>query len=318
MKKEPTKNPYAKEMTFRQNFERSAIRYFFRINSYIVVLILLVVFLFILDEGLKVLEHIELFRFFSFENEFEWFPTSENARYSIIPLLTGTLLTAVPALIISTICGVITGIFLSEFANARLREILKPTIELFAGIPTVVVGFFMLALGSVIFEDLFSPQNRLNAFVASLGLSFIVIPLIASLTEEALSRIPKEIRMGSYALGATKWQTLKYVTFPAAIGGISSGIIIGFCRALGETMIVLMVSGNAASVSIDLLRSVRTLTATIGAEMGEVSYQSEHYYALFFIGILLFSLTFILNVIAQFLTKKLNKSEIGKANYTNK
>ncbi|MFA8341909.1 MAG: phosphate ABC transporter permease subunit PstC [Rhodothermaceae bacterium] len=313
MNKNSVTNPYAKEMTFRQSFERKAIRYFFRINSYIVALILIVMFLFILNEGLKILEHIEFSKIFAFENG-EWFPTSENVRYSIIPLLTGTLLTSVPAVIISTICGVITGIYLSEFAGGRLREILKPAIEMFTGIPTVVVGFFMLALGSVLFEDLFSPENRLNAFVAALGLSFIVIPLIASLTEEALSRIPKEIRMGSYALGATKWQTLKYVTFPAAIGGISSGIIIGFCRAIGETMIVLMVSGNAASISANLLKSARTMTATIGAEMGEVSYQSEHYYALFFIGILLFSLSFILNIAAQILTKKFSKSELKQIN----
>lgn len=312
MNKKIINNPYSKELSFRQNFERKAIRYFFRINSYFVALILIIVFAFILNEGLKLLEHLELTKLFSSsisgENNFEWFPTSENVRYSIIPLLLGTFLTAVPAVIISTFCGVSLGIYLAEFANVRLREILKPTIELFSGIPTVIVGFFMLAVGSVLFEDIFNPENRLNAFVAALGLSFIATPLIASLTEEALTRIPRGIRMGSYALGATKWQTFRYATFPAAIGGISSAVILGFCRAIGETMIVLMVSGNAASISGDLFRSVRTMTATIGAEMGEVAYQSEHYYVLFFIGILLFSFTFIMNLIAQIITKKLKRN----------
>lgn len=303
-------SPYAKELTFRQKLERNSVRWFFKINSYFVALILIIVFLFILNEGLKVLGHIKITSFFSetSDGKFEWFPTSVNVRYSIVPLIFGTLITSIPAVIISTVCGITVGIYLSEFANVKLREIIKPAFELFSGVPTVVVGFFMLAVGSVLFEDVFNPENRLNAFIASIGLSFIVIPIIASLTEEALSQIPKEIRMGSYALGASKWQTLKYVTFPAAIGGISSGIIIGFCRAIGETMIVLMVSGNAALVSGDLFRSVRTMTATIGAEMGEVVYQSEHYYALFFIGILLFTITFILNLVAQYLTKKIRKS----------
>ena len=302
-------NPYAKKLTFRRNFERKFIRFFFKVNSYIVALVLLVVFLFVLNEGLKVLGHIELPGFFSETSpgKFEWFPTAENERYSIIPLLFGTFFTTVTAVIISTFFGVVAGIYLSEFANNKLREILKPAIELFAGVPTVVVGFFMLSVGAIVFEGVFEPENRLNAFVAALGLSFITIPLIATLTEEALSNIPKEIRTGSYALGASKWQTLIYVTMPAAWQGISASVIIGFCRAMGETMIVLMVSGNAASISGDLMKSVRTMTATIGAEMGEVVYQSEHYYALFFIGILLFTITFILNIIAQFLSKKINR-----------
>lgn len=308
-------NPYAKSLTFRQKFGRNSTKYFFRLNSYLVALILLIVFLFILNESLKVFEHIEFSRFFiSSENntgasKYEWFPTADNERYSIVPLFWGSLLTTIPAVIISTFLGVVVGIFLAEFSSTTTRLILKPTIELFSGIPTVVIGFFMLAVGSTLFQDLFNTENRLNAFAASLGLSLIIIPLIASLTEEAFSRIPKEIRMGSFALGATKWQTLRYVTFPAAAGGVSSGIIIGFCRAIGETMIVLMVTGNAATISTNLFRSVRTLTATIGAEMGEVTYQSEHYYALFFIGILLFSTTFVLNILAQFLTNKLKRNE---------
>ena len=302
-------SPYAKKLTFRKNFERKFIRNFFKINSYFVALILLVVFLFVLNEGLKVLGHIELPSFFSETSpgKFEWFPTAENERYSIIPLLAGTFLTTITAVIISTFFGIIVGIYISEFANNKLREILKPAIELFAGVPTVVVGFFMLSVGAIIFEGLFEPENRLNAFVAALGLSFITVPLIATLTEDALSNIPKEIRMGSYALGASKWQTFIYVTLPAAWQGITSSVIIGFCRAMGETMIVLMVSGNAASISGNLMKSVRTMTATVGAEMGEVVYQSEHYYALFFIGILLFSFTFVLNIIAQFLSKKVNR-----------
>ncbi|HEX3074014.1 MAG TPA: phosphate ABC transporter permease subunit PstC, partial [Ignavibacteriales bacterium] len=227
--------------------------------------------------------------------------------YSLIPLILGTLITAIPATIISTIFGIAVGIYLSEIAKDKSKEFLKPAIELFAGIPTVVLGFFMLAVGATFFQDLFNPPNRLNAFIGSIGLSFVIIPVIASLTEDALRSIPNELRMASYGLGATKWQTISRVIAPAAISGISASIILGFGRAIGETMIVLMATGNAANITADVFRSVRTMTATIAAEMGEVSHQSDHYYALFFLGVALFTITFILNLIAEVIINKMRK-----------
>ena len=308
---------YSKKISKKKIAAEKLFKYFFAANGFVAVLIIILIFLFLLKEGFQVFEQINLSEFFFKEQInpddtitkiYEWYPTSDEPRYSLIPLLVGTLLTAIPATIISTIFGIAVGIYLSEIASSKSREILKPFVELLAGIPTVVVGFFMLAVGATIFSDLFHPANRLNSFLAAIGLSLIIIPIIASLTEEAMRSIPHEMRMGSYALGATKWQTVKNVVFPTAINGISAGIILGFGRAIGETMIVLMASGNASELTFELFRSVRTMTATIAAELGEVSNGSNHYFSLFFIGIILFVSTFILNLIAEIILDKKRKN----------
>jgi len=277
---------------------------------------IILIFIFLFKEGLRALDHIGLLDFLyldrtnssgNVERVFQWYPTSEEPRYSLIPLLVGTFLTAFPATVISTLLGVGAGIYLSEVANPKLKEFLKPMIELFAGIPTVVLGFIMLVIGASFFNDLLHPANRLNAFVAAIGLSFVIVPIIASLTEDALHSIPNELRMASYGLGATKWQTISKVILPAAFSGVSASIILGFGRAIGETMIVLMCAGNAANLTSNIFLSVRTMTATIAAEMGEVSQGSDHYYALFFIGIVLFTITFFLNLIAEIIINKMRK-----------
>ena len=309
-------SPYSKKVSARTQFREKLIKYFFVLNGFAALMIILLIFLFLFKEGYHAFEQINLSDFIYKEKInggaqtkiYEWYPTSEEPRYSIIPLLIGTLLTAIPATIISTICGLAVGIYLSEIASVRVREILKPVIELFAGIPTVVVGFFMLAVGATIFNDFLDPINRLNSFLAAIGLSFIIIPVIASLTEDAMRAVPSDLRMGSYALGATRWHTIRKVIIPTAISGLSAGIILGFGRALGETMIVLMASGNAAELTFDLFRSVRTMTATIAAELGEVSSGSNHYFALFFIGVVLFSFTFVLKLIAEIILNRKRKN----------
>lgn len=306
---------YSKKITGKFLFKERVIKYFFAVNGYIALLLILLIFAFLIKAGYEGFSQINILDYFFKESAsngttqklFEWYPTSENPRFSILPLLLGTLLTAIPAVIISTITGIIVGIYLSEVASPRTREILKPIIEIFAGIPTVVIGFFMLVVAATVLSDLLSPVNRLNAFLASLGLSFIVIPIIASLTEDSMSAVPKELRMASYALGANRWQTITKVVLPAAVRGISAAIILGFGRAIGETMIVLMASGNAAVITVDLFSSVRSMTATIAAELGEVSQSSPHYFALFFIGLFLFSLTFILNLIAEIFLTRMRK-----------
>lgn len=306
---------YRKKISVRKKFVDSLFSNFFRLNALIASILIILIFYFLLKEAVHSFEFIDLHEFVyttkttteSSTKSFEWYPTSEAPRYSLIPLLMGTLLTAIPAVIISTFFGIIVGIYMSEIAGGKTREILKPLIEMFSGIPTVVLGFFMLAIGATILQDILSPTNRLNAFVASLGLSCIIIPMIASLTEDAIRSIPNEIRMASYALGANKWQTIRKVIVPTAINGISAAIILGFGRAIGETMIVLMASGNAAVVTTDIFSSVRTITATIAAEMGEVSQNSAHYYALFFIGMFLFSITFVLNLIVDLVFYKLKR-----------
>jgi phosphate transport system permease protein len=307
---------YAKKINKFTRTKESLIKIFFAINGAAALVFIILIFIFLFKEGFRALEHIGLLDFLyssrtaadgSVKTIFEWYPTSDEPRFSLVPLILGTLLTSLPATIISSIFGVAAGIYLSEIANPKWKEFLKPMIELFAGIPTVVLGFIMLVIGASFFNDLLHPENRLNAFVASIGLSFVIIPVIASLTEDALRSIPNDLRMASYGLGATKWQTINRAILPAAFSGVSASIILGFGRAIGETMIVLMAAGNASNITSNIFLSVRTMTATIAAEMGEVSQGSDHYYSLFFIGIVLFTITFILNLIAEIIINKMRK-----------
>jgi phosphate transport system permease protein len=307
---------YAKKIRKFTRVKESAIKFFFAVNGTMALIFIILIFIFLFKEGIRALDHIGWLDFLyldrtdasgTVQRVFQWYPTSDEPRYSLIPLIIGTLLTAVPATIISTLLGVGAGIYLSEVANPKLKEFFKPMIELFAGIPTVVLGFIMLVVGASFFNDLLNPANRLNAFVAAIGLSFVIIPIIASLTEDALHSIPNDLRMASYGLGATKWQTISKVILPAAFSGVSASIILGFGRAIGETMIVLMCAGNAANLTANIFLSVRTMTATIAAEMGEVSQGSDHYFALFFIGIVLFTITFFLNLIAEIIINKMRK-----------
>jgi phosphate transport system permease protein len=170
-----------------------------------------------------------------------------------------------------------------------------------------VIGFLILAVGSTFFQELFNTGTRLNALLASFGLSIILIPTISSLTEDALRAVPDNLRMASYSLGINKFATIKNVVIPAAISGVSAGIILGFGRAIGETMIVLMASGNAAELTFNLLHSVRTITATIAGELGEVAFGSPHYYSLFFIGTFLLIITFIINLISELIIARMRK-----------
>lgn len=311
-----TNSKYGKRIKKFTRTKESLIKFFFTINGLAALVFIILIFIFLFKEGFRALEHIGLLDFLyttrtsadgTSETVFQWYPTSDEPRYSLIPLILGTLLTSIPATLISTIFGVAAGIYLSEIAHPKWKEFLKPMIELFAGIPTVVIGFIMLVIGASFFNDLLNPANRLNAFVASIGLSFVIIPVIASLTEDALHSIPNDLRMASYGLGATKWQTISKVILPAAFSGVSASVILGFGRAIGETMIVLMAAGNAANITSNIFLSVRTMTATIAAEMGEVSHGSDHYYSLFFIGIVLFTITFILNLIAELIINKMRK-----------
>lgn len=289
------------------------ISFFLMLSGYFSLIIFLLIFVFLFFEASKAFISVDPLSFIfdhndsptgSFNKLFEWYPTSENPKYSILPLLAGTFLTAVFSTLISSILGIISGIYLSEIATPRTREILKPLFEFFSGIPTVVIGFFLLSAGAVFFQDMLGINQKFNALLASTGLSLIIIPIVASLTEEALRAVPDHLRVEAYSLGASKWQTTRLVILPAAYSGISAAIVLGFSRAIGETMIVLMASGNAGELSFNLLQSIRTISATLASEMGEVIYNSEHFFALFVLGTFLFIFTFLLNVAASFLSKR--------------
>ncbi len=237
-----------------------------------------------------------------------WQSVSEIPKYSLIPLLCGSFLVAFPATLLSAIIGIGCAIYLSEVASPKIRETLKPTLELLAGIPSIVIGFFMLAVVATLIQNIFHTKFRLNAFVGALGVSLVILPIVITIAEDALRAVPKELRDASYALGATKWQTIWGTVLPAAVSGISAAVILGFGRALGETMIVVMATGNAALVTGNMFSSVRTMTATIAAELGAVAHGSEHYYALFLVGAVLFTSTFILNIISELILNKMRQN----------
>lgn len=229
-----------------------------------------------------------------------WQPVSREPKYGLLPLVAGTLRVTLVAVAIAGPVGILAAIFTAMFAPRWAREILKPAIEILAGFPSVVIGFFALITLASILQDFTGTTYRLNAFVGGIALSLAVIPIVFTITEDALATVPKELIEASLALGASRWQTAFFVVLPAATLGVFAALLLGIGRAFGETMIVLMATGNAATYSTNTFESVRTLTATIGAEMAEVVFGETHYNVLFLIGSLLFLFTFTLNVFAEF------------------
>lgn len=235
----------------------------------------------------------------------EWMPVSDTPRYGIIPLVLGTLKVTIIALLFAAPIAILAAIYTSMFAKPRIREAIKPAIELLAGFPSVVIGFFALMVLATLLQEIFGYASRLNAFVGGIAMGLASIPVIFTLTEDALTAVPKTYIEASLGLGASKRQTAFYVVLPAAVPGVFAAVILGLGRIFGETMIALMATGNAALSSINPFESVRTLSATIGAEMAEVVFGDTHYSVLFLIGSLLFIFTFILNAVSEFYFKNL-------------
>jgi phosphate transport system permease protein len=230
-----------------------------------------------------------------------WQPVSEVPKFNMVPLLIGSLKASIVALVFSVPLAILAAIFVSQLATPNVREVCKPAIEMLSGIPSVVLGFFALMVQASILQWLFDYPLRLNAFNAGIALGISVIPIIFTISEDALTSVPTTYRDAGLALGANRWQVSWQVMLPAALPGILAAVVLGFGRVVGETMIVLMASGNAAVVSWDLFDSCRTMTATIAAEMGEVEVGGIHYRMLFFIGILLFLMTFVTNLVGEYL-----------------
>jgi phosphate transport system permease protein len=232
-----------------------------------------------------------------------WQPVSLDPQYGIIPLLVGSLKVTLIALLLAGPIGIFAALYTSNFAPKWAREGMKPVIEILAGFPSVVIGFFALVIMASLLQSIFGFQFRLNAFVGGVAMALAVIPIIYTVSEDALAAVPKVMTEASLAVGATKWETALFVILPSATPGIFAALILGFGRAFGETMIVLMATGNAALLSPSLTDPVRTLSATIGAEMAEVVFGDTHYRVLFFVGALLFIISFSLNAIAEFFVR---------------
>jgi len=255
----------------------------------------LLIFLFLLREGLPVFSEVSLGNLFGTR----WYPTFD--LFGTLPLILGSALVTVTAILIALPLGVATAVFVREMAPAWTREVLKPVIEVLAGIPSVVLGFFGMTLVAPFVRESLGAPTGLTALTGALILAYMALPTIVSVAEDALDAVPKSYRDAGLAMGATQWQTIWRVVVPAARSGIVTAVMLGMGRAIGETMAVMMVTGNAARMPVtldSLLRPVRTMTATIATEMGEVAQGSVHYHALFGVGIILFVLTFLINLAA--------------------
>lgn len=231
-----------------------------------------------------------------------WSPTAGDGKFGMLPLLLGSAYVTVGALVIAVPLGLACAVFIAETAPARVKEILKPAVEMLAAIPSVVYGFLgLLVIGPWMARTFDLPIGQFAA-LGSLLLAVMAIPTIVSVAEDAIHNVPRSVRDSSLALGATRWQTITRAILPSARSGIAAAILLGMGRAIGETMVVLMVTGNAAVIPQGLegfLRPVRTMTATIAAEMGETAVDTPHYHALFAIGLILFVITFVTNTIAD-------------------
>jgi len=231
-----------------------------------------------------------------------WNPVSiKNPVYGMIPLMWGTFLVSIMASAIAIPVGMGCTLYVHEVAHPRIKGLLKPVIEILAGIPSVIYGFFALVILADWINAALDSTTRLNALNGAIMLAVMMIPIMVSLSEDALNSVPTELKEASYALGATRWETLKGVMIPAAFSGIVAAIVLSLGRAIGETMTVLMATGNTAVIELDPLHSVETMTAVIAIEMGEVAQGSLHYNALFAVGVVLFAITFIVNSIAEYI-----------------
>jgi phosphate transport system permease protein len=240
-----------------------------------------------------------------------WQPVSGEPKYNILPLFAGSLKITVISLLVAFPLSVLAALYVADFAGKKAREVIKPTIELLAGIPSVVVGFFALVILSTWVQSVFGTEHRLNALVAGLGLSFAVCPIVFTISEDALRAVPASHRAAAIALGATRAQTLLRVVLPAATPGIAAAGVLGFGRAIGETMIVVLASGNAALMDLGWGRSTRTVTATIAQELGEVVVGSPHYHVLFALGALLFLATLGVNLAGERIVMRMRRSMAG-------
>lgn len=264
------------------------------LSGFTTIVIVLLIFIFLLRDALPVLKTVSLKSLLFGQS---WYPNMDE--YGFLPLILGSLLVTSGAVLIGVPIGVAAAIYIGEIASPRLREILKPTIEILAAIPSVVVGFLGLVLLAPFLQKLLDLPTGLTALTGAIMLAFMAMPTIISIAEDALHAVPQDYRAASLAMGATQWQTISKVVVPAARNGILAAVMLGVGRAIGETMTVLMVTGNAPVMPHSFLQSVRTMTATIAAEMGETVRDSDHYYSLFALGAVLFLMTFVINLIAD-------------------
>jgi phosphate transport system permease protein len=298
----------ASESTARLSFAKEqAIKTIFFFTAFFAVIVVVFILLFLLRDGYVIFEKVGVLTFLSGAT---WAPTAVEPLYGIFPLIVGTFLVTIGAMVFAVPLSIGCAIYISQLASPRVKQVLKPAVELLAGIPSVVYGFFGLIVLTNFIRVTFDLPTGETWLAASVLLGIMALPTIISVSEDAISSVPHEYKEGSLAIGATRWQTISLVLVPAALSGIAAAIILGVGRAIGETMAVLMVAGNAAIIPEpfwNILSPLRTLTATLGIEMGEVSVGSDHYSALFGVAVVLLILTLIINLTAVAILRHLKE-----------
>ncbi len=284
--------------------KEKAIEYFFLANGLFAIIVLIGIFSLLFTQSLPALKEINFFEFL----KINWDPTSpEKEEYGLLAMIVSTIVATFGAMFIAVPIGIATAAYIADIANVRAREIIKPVIEILAGIPSVVVGFLGIVVVGPFLAKIFHTANGLNAINGAILLAIMSLPTIISISEDAIVSVPQEFKNASLALGANKWQTLVKVTIPAASSGIFASVMLGMGRAIGETMTVLMATGNAPAMPHALTDPIRTMTATIAIELGETVQGGIHYHSLFVIGVVLFVMTFIVNLIADLVLHKYEK-----------
>ncbi|MCA6071180.1 MAG: phosphate ABC transporter permease subunit PstC [Endomicrobium sp.] len=269
------------------------------------IVFVVLIFGFLFKEGFAFFKDFGVLKFIT--GQF-WYPSSEPASFGILPLILGSVLVAVGACLIAVPIGIMTALFISEIAPKGVRDVLKSLVELMAAIPSIVIGFVGMVTVVPLVKNIFNLSTGLTAFAGAIMLAFMAIPTIVTISEDAIRSVPWQYKEGALALGATKWQTIRRIVLKAAMPGIIAAIMLGIGRVIGETMAVMMITGNAAHIPRSIFDPVRTMTATIAAEMGETVRGGMHYRSLFAIGLVLFIITFIVNFTADlFLGKKKNR-----------
>ena len=291
----------------KRRLKEKMIEKFFLLNGLLAIFVLGGIFVLLFLKAFPAFQEIGLSQFFGGA---VWNPNSYSTpKYGILSLIVSTLMVTLGALAIAVPLGVACAAYISEAASPRAKEILKPAIEILAAIPSVVVGFLGIVLVNPALSKVFGISNGLNALNGSILLAIMALPTIISLSEDALRAVPRSYKEASLALGANRWQTLARVSVPSALSGIIASIMLGMGRAIGETMTVLMATGNAPALTFNLLDAIQTMTATIAIELGEVPYNTPHYYALFVIGLVLFVMTFLVNLVSDLILQKYQEVE---------
>jgi phosphate transport system permease protein len=293
-------------MAKHNNIKEKLIHGLFFFNGLLVIIVLIGIFILLVTKSAPVFKDVSLKNFLF---DATWNPTATFVApsYGMGSMLVSTFMVSLGSLLIAIPLGIGTAAYLSDIASPRVREISKPIIEILAGIPSVVIGFLGIVLVGPIIAKIFKLPNGLNALNGSILLAIMALPTIISLTEDALKSVPLSFTEASLALGATHWQTIIKVKVPAAASGIVAACMLGMGRAIGETMTVLMATGCSIQMPHSFLNSVQTITSTIAIELGEVPYDTTHYYALFTIGLVLFIITFVINMISDIVLRKYQK-----------